>query len=224
MPRSHAWSTTSWLRSTGCSSPSCSAGLPTRRPWSSSQERTTSHVHRRRSHARGDLDRRTRVIPVGLGPCPKAARTLGQTRQRVEPSRALARARSPIESGAWRPWRLGGSSGIDASYAAEPNPSPRCRLARRRGAVFGMKSIAAIAIGAGAIAAAAWRGALDPAHLASLSGTAAFLVGLVAALAVGLIASGWHPEVRSRTAIAFRGGRPSVIDEISLPAKLLAGR
>jgi hypothetical protein len=78
--------------------------------------------------------------------------------------------------------------------------------------VLGLKSIAALAIGVLAIGAAAWRGLLDPGHLASLSATAAFLVGLVASLTTGLVASGWKPEARSDSGVAIHGGRPEVID------------
>jgi hypothetical protein len=78
--------------------------------------------------------------------------------------------------------------------------------------MLGLKSIATLAIGASAIAAAAWRGVLAPAHLASLSATAAFLVGIVASVATGLVASGWKPEARSASAVAIRHRRPEVVD------------
>ncbi|HEV7554561.1 MAG TPA: hypothetical protein VGO00_03840, partial [Kofleriaceae bacterium] len=68
-----------------------------------------------------------------------------------------------------------------------------------------MKSLAAMAIAIFLVGIAAWRGVLSPAHLDSLSGTACFIVGLVGALATGLVSAAWRPGVRSRDGVAIRG-------------------
>ena len=69
--------------------------------------------------------------------------------------------------------------------------------------MIGLKSLAAVLLGGGLVAIAAWRGVLEPAYLASLSGTACFLIGLVASAAAGLALVGWRPHVQSRGAMTF---------------------
>jgi hypothetical protein len=69
--------------------------------------------------------------------------------------------------------------------------------------LIGLKSLAAVLLGGGLVAIAAWRGVLAPAYLASLSGTACFVLGLVASLAAGLALVGWRPHVASRGAMTF---------------------
>jgi len=71
--------------------------------------------------------------------------------------------------------------------------------------MLGVKSLAAIAIAVLLAGIAAWRGVLSPAHLESLSGTACFIIGLVGALATGLVCAGWRPGVRSRDGVTIRG-------------------
>jgi hypothetical protein len=78
---------------------------------------------------------------------------------------------------------------------------------------LGLKSVSAIVVGGLLVAIGAWRGVLAPAHLASLSPTAYFLAGLVASLATGLVAAGWRPEVRSKTALAPRG----IVEDVPAP-------
>jgi hypothetical protein len=69
--------------------------------------------------------------------------------------------------------------------------------------LIGLKSLAAVLLGGGLVAIAAWRGVLEPAHLASLTGTAWFLIGLVASAAAGLALIGWRPHVKSAGAMTL---------------------
>jgi hypothetical protein len=68
--------------------------------------------------------------------------------------------------------------------------------------MIGLKTIAAVTLSGALVAIGAARGALDPTNLAHLSAAACFLVGLLASLALGLVAAGWRPEVRSRSGLA----------------------
>jgi hypothetical protein len=76
---------------------------------------------------------------------------------------------------------------------------------------IGVKSVAAIALAAILIALGGLRHALDPSYLRALSAGAAFLIGLVASLAVALIGVGWRFGVRSKTAVALVRGRPVLV-------------
>jgi hypothetical protein len=83
-----------------------------------------------------------------------------------------------------------------------------------RGIVVGVKSVAAIAVAALLLAIGGWQGALAPGHLAHLSGDAAFLIGLVATLAVALVGVGWRFGARSHAAIAVVDRRLVILDGV----------
>ena len=80
--------------------------------------------------------------------------------------------------------------------------------------MIGLKSIAAIAVGASLVAIAAARGTLAPSYLATLGGSSWFLIGLLATLLLGLVGVGWRFGVRSRGAIRFVDKRPTMIDDV----------
>lgn len=84
--------------------------------------------------------------------------------------------------------------------------------------MIGLKSIAAILVGASFVAVAAARGTLAPSYLAALGGSSWFLIGLLATLLLGLVGVGWRFGVRSRGAIRFVDGRPTLVDDVNLVA------
>ncbi|MDB4955990.1 MAG: hypothetical protein JWO36_3559 [Myxococcales bacterium] len=89
--------------------------------------------------------------------------------------------------------------------------------------MIGLKSISAVAVTIVLIGAAYARGALGLDHLAHLSAAACFMIGLVASLVLGLVAAGWRPEQPSRTALAFAGLRPMIVEDATpreLPAAI----
>jgi hypothetical protein len=77
--------------------------------------------------------------------------------------------------------------------------------------MIGIKTVAAVAVGASLIAVGVARHAFDPSTLSHLSAGACFLVALVASLGVSLIGAGWQFGVRSRTAVALVHGRPAIV-------------
>ena len=79
--------------------------------------------------------------------------------------------------------------------------------------MIGLKTISSIAVSVLLIAIAALRGALGLDHLAHLSAGACFMIGLIASLTLGLVAAGWRPELRSRTALSLDGVRPRIIED-----------
>ena len=79
--------------------------------------------------------------------------------------------------------------------------------------MIGLKTISALVIAAVHVAIAAARGALAGVHLASLSGTAWFTIGLVASLACALVGVGWRFGVASRGALAVVAGRVTLADD-----------
>src|SRR5437868_8969719 len=79
--------------------------------------------------------------------------------------------------------------------------------------MIGLKSVSAVVIAAALVAIAAARGALAATYVASLSGAAWFVIGLVASLGCALVGVGWRFGVASRGAIALAGGRPALVDE-----------
>jgi hypothetical protein len=84
------------------------------------------------------------------------------------------------------------------------NAAPRLRA-------VGVKSVAALALGALLLALGGLGHAFDATYLGHLSAGACFLIGLVASLAVGLVGAGWRYTVRSATGIAFVRGRLSIV-------------
>jgi hypothetical protein len=77
--------------------------------------------------------------------------------------------------------------------------------------MIGLKTIAAIVVTAALVAAAAARGVLGADHLVHLSQTACFVIGLVASLALGLVAAAWRPEVASASAVAIEDREPVLV-------------
>jgi hypothetical protein len=78
--------------------------------------------------------------------------------------------------------------------------------------MIGIKSVAAVALGATLVPVGVARHAFDPSALGHLSPGACFLVALVTSLAVSLVGAGWRFGVRSKTAVALVRGRPAIID------------
>jgi len=91
--------------------------------------------------------------------------------------------------------------------------------------MLGIKSVAAVILGLVLIAIGAARHAFDPGYLAHLSGSACFLIGLLASLAVALVGVGWRFDIRSRTALTRRGirelARGTAVRELPAPAQRL---
>ena len=90
--------------------------------------------------------------------------------------------------------------------------------------MIGVKSVVAVVLSSSLVAMAAWRGVLSTDHLAGLTGTACFVIGVVATLATGLVSAAWRPHVRSGdVAIGARRSRAANATVRELPAVVQRG-
>ena len=88
--------------------------------------------------------------------------------------------------------------------------------------MIGIKSLIAIVLAAAAIILGAVRGVFDGERFAHLSAGSTFAIGLFATACAALVGAGWRPRLRSRTAIALRGVRPTIVDDAVSPRELPA--
>jgi hypothetical protein len=88
--------------------------------------------------------------------------------------------------------------------------------------VIGIKSVIALVLAVAAISIGVWRGVFSAEHFVHLSAASAFAIGVFASLCAALVGFGWRPRLRSRTAIAVRGGKPAIIDDAVAPRELPA--
>jgi hypothetical protein len=77
--------------------------------------------------------------------------------------------------------------------------------------VIGIKSVAALGLGAILVGIGVARHAFDPTSLGHLSAGACFLAALMTGLSVALVGNGWQFGVRSKTAVTLVRGRPAIV-------------